>query len=216
MYIPKHFAETDRRAMHDLIAAHPFATWVTHTGGQLVVNHIPLLLHAGRGELGTLVGHVARANPIWRHLQPDSPSVAIFQGAHSYITPSWYPSKHATGKAVPTWNYLVVHAHGVMRTVDDREWLRAHVVELTHRHEHQRPAPWTVDDAPADYIETLLGAIVGVEMTIESLEGKRKLSQNRSEPDLAGIVTGLSDSEEADPEMIRLAAEAVRVKQTQS
>lgn len=212
MYVPKHYAETDRSALHAVIADRPFATWVVHADTQLIVNHLPLVLHADRGEFGTLVGHVARANPVWRSLQPSTPSVMIFHGPQNYVTPSWYPSKQVTGQAVPTWNYLVVHAHGIVSAIHDLEWLRPHVSELTQVHERERPQPWTLTDAPADYIENLLNAIVGIEMPVERLEGKRKLGQNRSEQDITGVLKGLSSSKHRDVEMIQLMSEAVRSK----
>jgi transcriptional regulator len=211
MYVPGHFAESDLDAMHHVIRTRPFATWVALVDTTLVVNHIPLLYHEARGASGTLVGHVARANPVW-HSLGSSPSVMIFSGAQGYVTPSWYPSKKMTGKAVPTWNYLVVHAHGIAKAIDDREWLRAHVAELTHAHEHQRVSPWQIDDAPAHYIEALLGAIVGIEMPIDKLEGKRKLSQNRAETDLLGIVSGLAAESDPDIEMMQLVSEAMERK----
>jgi transcriptional regulator len=200
--------------MHALIATRPFATWVTHYDGQQVVNHLPFLLHSDRGDLGTLVGHVARPNPVWKALPSSTPSVVIFHGPQGYVTPSWYPSKEVTGKAVPTWNYFVVHAHGVARAIDDRDWLRAHVKELTERHEHDRSRPWTIDDAPPEYIDALLNAIVGIEIPIQLLDGKRKLSQNRSEQDLAGVVAGLSAAEDRDPDMIQLVSDALTAKRS--
>ena len=211
MYVPTHFAESDRAAMHRVIVTKPFATWVASLDGHLVVNHIPLLLHANRGDQGTLVGHVARANPIWRSLG-SNPSVMVFSDANSYVTPSWYPSKAQTGKAVPTWNYLVVHAHGTARAIEDREWLRAHVAELTQAHENGRPLPWRMEDAPSSYIDALLGAIIGIEMPIDRLDGKRKLSQNRSAEDMSGVLSGLRAESAPDAEMVRLAFEAVARK----
>lgn len=188
MYLPAHFEETRTPVMHDLLRAHPLATWVVQGSDGLVVNHIPFLIDAERGAHGTLVGHVARANPIWKRL---GPSVAVFQGAQGYVSPNWYPSKHAHGKAVPTWNYAVVHAHGTPRAIESRDALLDIVTRLTRTHEAGQAAPWAVSDAPPDYIEQLLKAIVGIEMPIERLVGKWKVSQNRSEADRLGTEAGL-------------------------
>src|SRR5690606_8363870 len=157
-----------------LIDAHPLGTWVTAAAGALEVNHIPFVLDPHRGEFGTLVGHVARANKVWTSASATE-SVVVFQGPESYITPSWYPTKHEHGKVVPTWNYVVVHAHGVPRVIQDPVWLRQHVGDLTHRHEAGREAPWHVSDAPSDFIEALLGGIVGLEIPIARLVGKWKV-----------------------------------------
>jgi transcriptional regulator len=191
MYIPKHFAETDVSVLHALIKSHPLATWVTQAEGELVANHIPFLLDPAQGELGTLVGHVARANPVWQTFPKTVNSLLVFQGAEAYITPSWYPSKQAHGKAVPTWNYAVVHAHGMPRIVEDRDWLLQHVSQLTNTHEANQPLPWKVADAPLDYIERMLEAIVGIEIPIAKLIGKWKVSQNRPEADKQGVIEGL-------------------------
>ncbi|MEO5793606.1 MAG: FMN-binding negative transcriptional regulator [Rhodoferax sp.] len=193
-YLPKHFEETDTTTLHALVRAHPLATWVVpQTDGDLLVNHIPFLLDAERGPHGTLVGHVARANPVWRALSEAAAAttVAVFQGPEAYISPSWYPSKPATGKVVPTWNYAVVHAHGTARIFDDRAQLLALVTRLTVLHEAQQVQPWQVADAPADYIETMLGAIVGIEIPVQRWVGKWKVSQNRTRQDQLGAVAGL-------------------------
>lgn len=187
MYLPKHFEETDAAVLHALVRAHPFATWAMQGDDGLVVNHLPFMLST-EGGAATLIGHVARANPVWRQL---GPSVIVFQGPEGYVSPSWYPSKHAHGKAVPTWNYAVVHAHGRPQAVEDRARLLEIVTRLTATHEAAQALPWAVSDAPADYIEQLLGAIVGIEMPIEKLIGKWKVSQNRSAADRQGAGAGL-------------------------
>lgn len=192
MYVPAPFEERDLTILHALMRAHPLGAWVVAADASLTVNHIPFIVDASRGSLGTLVGHVARANGVWKTAATSS--VVIFQGPELYITPSWYPLKQETGKVVPTWNYAVVHAHGVPRFIDDRDWLRSHVTSLTNVHESGREAPWAVTDAPADWIETLLGAIVGVELPIDRLEGKWKASQNRSDADRLGVAAGLEES----------------------
>jgi transcriptional regulator len=191
MYIPRHFEETDVKVLRSLIRAHPLGTWVTPGDGRLTVNHIPFLLHEDRGALGTLVGHVARANPVWRDYSKSSPSVVIFQGPEAYITPSWYPSKREHGKVVPTWNYAVVHAHGLPRVIESKDWLLGHVSELTRAHESKEAKPWKVADAPSDYIDGLLATIVGIEIPIDALEGKWKAGQNRTPADQAGAIEGL-------------------------
>lgn len=197
MYVPKLHEESDTSILRDLVRAHPLGTWVTQGDGELIANHIPFLLDASRGEYGTLVGHVARANRVWQSCSKTVNSIVVFQGAETYITPSWYPSKHAHGKAVPTWNYAVVHAHGLPRIIEDREWLLAHVTQLTDAHEAEQTLPWKVTDAPSDFTDRLLQAIVGIEIPIEKLVGKWKVSQNRPEPDKLGIVTGLLTRDDA-------------------
>jgi len=197
MYVPAHFAETDPAVLHALIRAQPLGAWVAQADGELLVNHIPFYLDAGRGEHGTLVGHVARANPVWKSLPAALPSVVIFQGPHAYISPSWYASKQVDGKVVPTWNYAVVHAHGRPQLVEDRVRLLDIVRTLTEAHEAGQAAPWQVADAPANYIDKLLAAIVGIEIPIERLTGKWKASQNRSQADKMGTVAGLAASGEA-------------------
>lgn len=197
MYIPKHHEETDVSVLHALIQAHPLGAWVTHANGELSANHIPFLLDRSRGEHGTLTGHVARGNDVWKLFAEPVASIIIFQGSEGYITPSWYPSKHAEGKAVPTWNYVVVHAHGRPRAIEDRAWLLDHLNQLTDTHEAGQALPWKVSDAPADYIERLLGAIVGIEIPIDKLVGKWKVSQNRPVPDKLGVIAGLLGRDDA-------------------
>lgn len=198
MYVPRQFEETDRDVLQALIRSRPLGAWVTVADRELVVNHIPFLLDATRGPHGTLVGHVARANPVWRNCSSEIASVVVFQGADAYITPSWYATKQEHGKVVPTWNYIVVHAHGVPRMIEDREWLLGHVTALSDHHEARQQVPWRVSDAPADYIETQLKAIVGIEIPISALVGKWKASQNRSLPDQRGTMTGLSERADED------------------
>lgn len=191
MYVPKHHEETDIAVLHALIKSHPLGAWVTQSDGELLANHIPFFLDSQRGAHGTLVGHVARANRAWEVFSATVNSVVIFQGVETYITPSWYPSKHAHGKAVPTWNYAVVHAHGMPRVIEDHDWLLQHVTQLTDIHEADQALPWRVSDAPEEFTERLLGAIVGIEIPIAKLAGKWKVSQNKSEPDKLGVVAGL-------------------------
>ncbi len=188
MYLPKSFEVSDLSLLQALVRARPLATWAMVVDGQPLLNHVPFLLDAERGEQGTLIGHVARANPVWQH---SGPSVLAFQDAEAYISPNWYPSKRQHGKAVPTWNYAVVHAHGQPQFSDDRALLRRIVTALTAEHEAAQPRPWTLDEAPADFIEQMLGAIVAVEMPVQRWVGKFKLSQNQPEANRQGVVEGL-------------------------
>lgn len=198
MYIPKHFEERDLSTLHALIQMQPLGAWVTLSGDELLVNHIPFMLDQTRGEFGTLICHVARANTVWKNFSRTLPSVFIFQGPQAYITPSWYPSKHEHGKAVPTWNYAVVHAYGLPCVMDDREWLLGHVSRLSELREATQPAPWRVEDAPPDFIDGMLKAIVGVEIPIAKIEGKWKTSQNRPAPDKRGVIAGLNANGDDD------------------
>lgn len=195
MYVPKQFEVTDIAVLQAHIGAHPLATWVMQVDGGFEVNHIPFRLDATRGPLGTLVGHVARANPIW---QASGPAVLVFQGPSAYISPSFYPSKHIHHRHVPTYNYATVHAHGTPRFIVEAEALLAIVTAQTNLHEATQPVPWAVDDAPADFVQQLLKAIVGVEIPVERLVGKWKVSQNRDDVDSAGVVAALRERDPHD------------------
>jgi transcriptional regulator len=192
MYLPKHFEQTDSEAMARLLAAHPLATLAWSSADGLAADHLPLMWERADadGALGTLRGHVARANPVWREAA-GSQVLAVFQGPQAYITPSWYPSKAETAKVVPTWNYAVVHARGRLRVSEDAAWLRALVGRLTDTHEAAFAKRWQVGDAPADYVQQMLRAIVGIEVELTSLQGKWKVSQNRTAGDRAGVAAGL-------------------------
>ena len=193
MYLPAHFEEARTEVLHTLIRAHPLATLITlNEGGELQANPIPFLVDPGQLAHGTLRGHVARANPLWRESRGDVEALVVFQGAQSYISPNWYPAKAEHGKVVPTWNYIVVQARGKLRAIDDAAWLRALVERLTERHESRQDKPWRLGDAPPDYTQTMLGAIVGIEIEITGLVGKWKVSQNRSAADRAGVAAGLT------------------------
>ena len=194
MYQPNAYREDRIDVMHDFVAAHPFAAIATPTDDGVLVDHAPLVLLPDEGPHGTLIGHLARANPHARHVGAGTRSVAIFQGANAYVTPSWYPNKHETGRDVPTWNYVAVHAHGTIEAFDDRDALLDMLERLTTRHEAGRADPWHVADAPTDYIRQQLKGIVGLRMRIERLEGKWKLSQNRDARDRAGAKAGLAAS----------------------
>jgi transcriptional regulator len=192
MYVPNHFSETRVEVLHELIRAHPLAAIVTLTPDGLAANHVPLEIDPDPPPYGTLRGHVARANPMWRERVPDVQALAIFQGPQIYISPSSYATKRETGKVVPTWNYAVVHARGALRVIDDRAWLRGLVERLTNRHEAGRSDPWKVADAPPDYVEQMLTAIVGLEVPIAQLTGKWKVSQNRPVRDREGVAERLA------------------------
>src|SRR4029079_12010716 len=210
MYLPTHFAESRPQVLRDFVAAHPLGLLVTQSrAGGIHANSVPfflvpaaaatpgvseassvpfLLAPADDATPGVLRAHVARANPLWKEARDDVDALVVFQGPHGYVSPGWYPSKAEHGKVVPTWNYVMVQARGRLRAVDDKEWLRAFVTRLTDHHEGGRAAPWAVTDAPADFIEATLGAIVGIEIALSSLVGKWKVSQNRAAGDRAGVV----------------------------
>ena len=194
MYIPKPFEEPRVEVMHELVRAYPLATLVTHPASGLNANHIPLHLSESPAPLGTLQGHIARANPLFGEIAGGIETLAVFHGPDSYISPSWYATKQETGKVVPTWNYAVVHAHGVLRIVDNASWLRAQLNALTGHNEASFPEPWSVSDAPPDYIEKIMTAIVGVEMVITKLLGKWKVSQNQPMQNQLGVISGLKAS----------------------
>lgn len=195
MYVPRHFSIEDPACLHAFMCAHPLATLVTHGADGLDANHVPLMVRGAEGA-ERLVGHVARANPLWED-HADAHVLCVFQGPDHYISPSAYPSKIETGKVVPTWNYAVVHARGILRVIDDRDWLHALVTELTNTHEAGQRAPWQVTDAPADYIERMLGAIVGIEIEVTQLVGKWKVSQNQPAKNRDGVVDALGRGDEA-------------------
>lgn len=191
MYVPPHFVEDRLEVLHAAIREAGLATLVTPGAGEFGVSHIPLFLEAGPGPLGRLVGHLARANSQWRSTPEGSTALAIILGPNGYVSPSWYATKRETGRVVPTWDYVAVHAHGTVRFFDERERLLEVVARLTDRHEHARAAPWKLRDAPPDYLEGLLKGIVGVELTITRLEGQWKASQNKGEADRLGVEEGL-------------------------
>ena len=205
MYQPAHFKEERVAVLHQLIRENPLGALVSMTAEGLTANHIPFEIVDSPAPYGTLRAHVARANPVWKEVAGKEVMV-IFQGADAYISPSWYPSKKEHGKVVPTWNYAVVHAHGPLKVFDDAEWLRAFVTQLTERHESSMPAPWKVTDAPADFIDATLKAIVGIEIPLARLTGKWKVSQNRPAMDRAGTIAGLGN---VDAESARAMANMV-------
>jgi transcriptional regulator len=189
MYAPSHFEETRLDALHALVEAHPLGTLVIHSADGLIADHIPFEIAAptAAAPFGTLRAHVARANPLWR--QAGAEVLVVFQGPSAYVSPSLYAEKPVSGKVVPTYNYAVVHAHGMLRAIEDPDWILALLERLTAHHESARAAPWAVRDAPPEFIDTLLGAIVGIEIDLSRLQGKWKLSQNRPPSDQAAVAS---------------------------
>jgi transcriptional regulator len=196
MYNPASFRETDPAVLREAVRAWPLATLVTCGARGLEATHLPMLYSGD-----TLRGHIARANPQWHQVETGAEALAIFTGPEHYISPNWYPSKREHGRVVPTWNYVAVHVRGRIAFHDDVEWLRALVTELTDEHERGSAAPWRVTDAPLEYIDAQLKAIVGVEIAVTSVEGKWKLSQNRPDTDIEGVIDGLGG--EAMGELMR-------------
>ena len=191
MYIPAHFAATPPEALHHIMRAHPLAMLVNHGELGLDADHIPFELDADKGPHGSLLAHVARANTLWQRCPSGTPVMVVFRGEEAYISPNWYPSKHETHRQVPTWNYQVVHAHGTLTVHDDERFLRGLLARLTRKHEASEPKPWKMGDSAPEYIDAMLRNIVGIEVTITSLVGKVKLSQNREERDRLGAAAAL-------------------------
>lgn len=191
MYVPALFKEDRVAVLHEAIRKYGFGTLVTSSETELEASHIPMLLDPEPAPLGTIIGHLAKANPQWQRVKPDAQALAIFLGPNTYITPSWYPTKQQTGKVVPTWNYLAIHAYGALSFFDNPEELRAHVSTMTDTHEAPRDAPWAVSDAPERFVDQMLRAIVGFKLCITRLEGKWKMSQNRPTEDVSGVLEGL-------------------------
>lgn len=191
MYEPPLHKKDDLPALHALIRAQPLGLLISHGPDGLEANAIPFLIDASAGKLGTLRAHMARTNKQWRALQQAEEALVVFQGPDRYISPNWYATKRETGKVVPTWNYVMVQAAGRPRVIEDAEWLRAQIGELTRTHEGMRPAPWAVSDAPADFVGMQIKAIVGVEIEIARIAGKWKVSQNRPAADRDGVIQGL-------------------------
>ena len=212
MYNPPSFAEHDVAVMHAFIEAHPLGALVTASSAGLFATHLPLVLDRGRGAYGVLQGHIARANPHHELAGDGSEALVLFTGIDSYVSPSLYASKAKHGKVVPTWNYVAVHAHCMLRFVREPEALKRHLAQLTARHEAGRPRPWSIDDAPEGYVAKQLGAIVGVELEITRLDGKWKMSQNRAPEDVEGVIEGLGASDDA---RAREVAEIVRARRSE-
>jgi transcriptional regulator len=194
MYTPSYFKDADLNSLHAQINGARLAVLVTSSESGLQASHLPLLFNPKEGEHGTLYGHFAKANAQWKDLQSGAEVLVIFSGGDAYVSPSFYPAKAEHGKVVPTWNYLAIHAYGHAEVFTEPQRLLELVSALTDKHESGRASAWAVADAPADYIEKMLGAIVGFALPIERLEGKRKLNQNRSAEDIAGVTAGLAAS----------------------
>src|SRR5271163_3857349 len=193
MYIPRHNEEKRVSVMHALITSNPLGTLVTLGASGLFASHIPMVLEDDGSQFGVLKGHISRANTQWRDFVPTVDALAIFAGHQHYITPTWYPGTYEHGKEVPTWNYVVVHAYGPLKVIQDEQWLLTNVEKLTSIHEAGSPVPWKVSDAPVDFIQSQLKGIVGLELSIQRLEGKWKVSQNRTEKDRNGVIEGLAE-----------------------
>jgi transcriptional regulator len=191
MYQPPHFREDRTEVQHDLIRAHPLGLLITAGPGGLQANPFPFLIDSSKSERGTLRAHMARANPQWQELAAVQECLVVFQGPQKYITPSWYPTKKETGKVVPTWNYVTVHAWGHPRVIDDATWLRQQVEDLTESQERRFAVPWKVSDAPETFLASQIKGIIGIEIPVTRIEGKWKVSQNRPAQDRAGVVAGL-------------------------
>jgi len=194
MYIPEHFEVTNVDVMHNLIRDYPLATIVTLATEEINANHIPLHLLDSPKPYGTLQGHVSRSNPLLEDITKDIETLAIFHGPNSYITPSWYQTKKESGKVVPTWNYVVVHAYGKLSIIDNPDWLRTQLERLTDQNELSFSEPWAVADAPLEFTERLFSSIVGIEMKITKLIGKWKVSQNQPHQNRESITAGLNTS----------------------
>jgi len=198
MYLPAHFAVSDPAVLHRIIREHPLGMLVRQGSGGLDADHLPFELDPATGALGTLTAHVARANPLWRECAAGSPVMVVFRGAEAFISPSWYPSKHEAHRQVPTWNYEVVHAQGTLTVHDDERFVRGLVARLTRQHEAAEPRPWKMGDSAPDFIDAMLRNIVGIEVTLTSLVGKSKLSQNREARDRLGAAEVLGERGHAE------------------
>lgn len=197
MYVPNHFKEEDQDKLQQYIRDYGFGMLVVADDEGIEANHVPFYLNASAdGSPEYIQCHLARSNPVWQRIAEGAQVLAVFQGPDAYVSPSWYPTKAETGRVVPTWNYLAVHVKGRAKVIEDPVWLRRHLHQLTDQHESRMAAPWSVDDAPAEFTERLVQAIVGIEIQIESLTGKLKASQNQPEKNRAGVKAGLESGED--------------------
>jgi len=207
MYLPPAFREDRIEVQHQLIRTHPLGLIVTDGPGGLIANSVPFVVYSEEGEKGTLRMHLARANAQWKDLAAVKECLIVFQGLQDYISPSWMPTKKETQRVVPTWNYVSVHVWGAPRVIEDSAWLLRQLNDLTHSQERSRPAPWKVADAPEAFVAAQMQAIVGVEIPIDRIEGKWKVSQNRNEADRVGIAEGLMAQGGLSAEMAALVKE---------
>lgn len=198
MYVPSHFKHNDVATLQGYIRDYAFGLLVIADDEGIEANHVPFYLSVAEdGSLGSLQCHLARGNRVWQRIENSRFVLAVFQGPEAYVSPSWYPSKADTGRVVPTWNYLAVHAEGPAEVIQDAAWLKEHLCQLTHQHESARAEPWAVEDAPEDYTEGLMRGIVGIEIKIEKLTGKLKASQNQTESNRVGVKSGLKEDSAA-------------------
>lgn len=206
MYQPPHFVETRQDVLHGLIRSHPLGLLISNGQDGPIANAIPFLLDAEAGPNGKLRAHLAKANPQWRLLadNPASPVLVVFQGADAYVTPSWYETKRETGKVVPTWNYAIVQVRGMVRVIDDAQWIAQQISDLTLSQEGARETPWAVTDAPPSYIQSQIKGIIGLEIEIAEISGKWKVSQNRPVADRVGVAEGLEKEAAGAPDMAGL------------
>ncbi len=191
MYCPAHFEENRIDVLKAHIRQFPLSLIVTINDGLLNANHIPMLLCDNNTGLGTLQAHIPRNNPLWQSMN-DARVLAIFQGENNYVSPNWYPTKHDHGKVVPTWNYITVHVRGNLKIIEDKVWLKSHLQQLTNTHESSQQTPWSLDDAPVEFIEKLINSIIGIELEITELSGKWKISQNQPAVNQTGVIKALN------------------------
>ena len=203
MYTPKHFEINDQEEQLAFVKAFPFATLVSNGEDGLNAEHIPMLVHVDAENRVVLQAHIAKANKLWQNVAHQADVLVIFQGENAYITPNWYPSKKVDGKAVPTWNYRAVHIKGTINFIHDVEWKLSLLEKLTNTHEQKQPAPWSISDAPKDYIEQRLAGIVGVEIQVSAIQGKYKLSQNQSAENKNGVRDGLVQTQHPMADLIK-------------
>jgi len=199
MYAPRHFAESDPTTLRDAVRRIRAGQLITVGSEGLEASFIPLLIS---DDARTITGHLAKANGQWKRTDSSMPALVTWVGPDAYVSPSYYPSKQEHGKVVPTWNFITVQAKGVLSFHEDDEWKRSHVESLTNFHEGELPAPWSVDDAPSEFIDGLVKAIVGFELRVTSIDGTWKLSQNRSETDVAGVISGLESQGPGDATVV--------------
>jgi transcriptional regulator len=197
MHTPKTFQQNDSVHLQEIMVNYPFATLVTHSQSGLEVNHLPFFLTKSK-EKELLQGHISKANPLWKNLNDNAEVLLVFHGPNCYISPNHYPTKKETGKAVPTWNYVVVHVKGTLSFIHDQAWKLDMINNLTNQHEAEQDNPWSISDAPEIYIEKMLPAIVGLEIEVLSITGQWKLSQNQPEKNKQGVVAGLSKANDID------------------
>jgi len=190
MHIPRTFKQADNDKLKALIVKYPLATLISYSDAGLEANHIPFIFDSSQG-VDVLQGHVAKANKVWKTLSDNADVLLVFHGPNGYISPNHYPTKQRTGRAVPTWNYVAVHVKGSMRCIHDDSWILNHITNLSDHHEAEQPNPWSINDAPAEYIQKMLPAIVGLELDIVSITGQWKVSQNQPHENQLGVVSGL-------------------------